>query len=119
MADNSMNLPNLTHDPACLDARITLALGTSPVLEIPEGFAARVAAKLPATASMNMAPRRHGRRAAIVCLAILLALIFLFACGPAMSPVWISIESIFCIQFALIAVCLAVRNLACCFDWLS
>jgi hypothetical protein len=108
MAENKMN-------PAwhaqSLDARILRALETAPRLEIPSDFAARVARQLPPLPVPILSPARYGYRAAVACLVVLLALILAFARrAMGTSVFWLSMESIFCVQFALVAVWLAVRN---------
>jgi hypothetical protein len=93
-----------------LDARITLALETAPQLMIPQDFAAKVAAQMPPLKPVTLTPRGYGRNAALISLAVLLALIFAFAHRTGASPLWTSVEWIFCAQFALVAVWLAVRQ---------
>ncbi len=94
-----------------LDARILRVLETPPRLEIPYDFAARVARQLPPRAAVILSPARYGYRAGVACLVVLLALILAFARrATGASVFWFSIESLFCAQFALVAVWLAVRN---------
>lgn len=93
-----------------LDAKIALALETPPRLEIPPDFAARVAAQMPPLTQVTLTPRGYGRIAAMICMAVLLALIFVFAHRAAASPLGTSMEWIFCAQFALVAVWLAVHR---------
>ena len=94
-----------------LDARIVRALKTAPQLDIPADFASRVARQLPPRPAAILSPARYGYRAAVACLVVLLALILALAPrGTGTSIFWISIESTFCAQFALVAVWLAVRN---------
>ena len=94
-----------------LDARILRALETAPRLESPSDFAARVARQLPPLPVPILSPARYGYRAAVACLVVLLALILAFARrAMGTSVFWLSMESIFCVQFALVAVWLAVRN---------
>jgi hypothetical protein len=94
-----------------LDARILRALETAPRLEIPSDFAARVARQLPPLPVPILSPARYGYRAAVACLVVLLALILAFARrAMGTSVFWLSMDSIFCVQFALVAVWLAVRN---------
>jgi hypothetical protein len=93
-----------------LDAKITLALETAPRPEIPPDFAARVAAQVPPLTAVTLTPRAYGRNAAIACMAVLLALIFVFAHRAGASPLWTWTEWTFCAQFALVAVWLAVRR---------
>jgi hypothetical protein len=116
MAEHSMNIPT---DPESklLDARITLALETPPQLVIPLDFAAKVAAQRPPLTPVTLTPRGYGRNAAIICMCVLLALIFAFARRAGASPLWTSMEWIFCVQFALVAVWLAVRHARPDFVW--
>jgi hypothetical protein len=108
MADDKMN--PASHAQA-LDAKILRALETAPRVEIPADFAARVARQLPPLAAPILSPARYGYRAGVVCLVVLLALILAFARrATGTSVFWLSIESLFCAQFALVAVWLAVRN---------
>ncbi len=108
MAEHSIN-PN-DSESKLLDARITLALETAPRPEIPLDFAARVAAQMPPLTPVTLTPRGYGRNAAILCMAVLLALIFVFAHRAGASPLWTWMEWTFCAQFALVAVWLAVRQ---------
>ena len=118
MAEHSMNptepesqlLEAQLREAEVLDARITFALEAAPQPEIPLDFAARVAAQVPAIRPMTLTPRGYGRNAAMLSLAVLLALIFVFAHRAGASPLWTTMEWIFCVQFALIAVWLAMRQ---------
>ena len=108
MAEDKMNPASHAQS---LDARILRALETAPRLEIPADFAARVARQLPPLPVLILSPARYGYRAAVACLVVLLALILAFARrAMGTSVFWLSMESIFCAQFALVAVWLAVRN---------
>ena len=98
-------------DRQSLEARITLALQTTPEISIPSDFAARVASQLPPLATASIRPRRYGRGVAMVCMGLLLALILVVArYATGTSLLWNSIEWIFCIQFALVAVWLTIRQ---------
>ena len=102
---------NPTSHPPSLDARIMLALEASPRVEIPADFAARLARHLPPRPTAILTPGRYGQRAAVASLLVLLALILAFAHrATASSVIWLSLESIFCAQFALVAVWLVARN---------
>jgi hypothetical protein len=91
-----------------LENRIILALEAAPRPEIPAGFAAKVSAQLPSRAAVVLTPGRYGQRAAFVCLVLLLPLMFAIAQrASGTSLYWLSIESIFCAQFVLLAVWLA------------
>lgn len=96
---------------ADLERRIVLALESAPRVEIPADFAARIARQLPARPAVVLTPGRYGQRAAVACLAVLLVLILALAHRAAGSSLyWFSIESIFCAQFALLAVWLVARG---------
>jgi hypothetical protein len=108
MAEDKMNPAWHAHS---LDERILRALETAPRLEIPSDFAARVVRQLPPRPAAILSPARYGYRAAVACLVVLLAVILALARrATGTSIFWISIEWIFCAQFALVAVWLAFRN---------
>jgi len=108
MAENKMNPPS---DPSPLEARIILALEKAPQPYIRSDFAARVAGQVPLRDTPIPTPRRYGHNAAVVCLGVLLALMLAFAHrATGTSLLWISIEWIFCVQFALLAVWLVTRD---------
>ncbi len=108
MAEDKMNPASRAQS---LDARILRVLETPPRLEIPSDFAARVARQLPPLPLPVLSPARYGYRAAVACLVVLLALILAFARrAMGTSVFWLSMESLFCVQFALVAVWLVVRN---------
>jgi len=115
MAEHSIN--PIDSESQLLDARITLILETPPQLVIPPDFAARVAAQMPPLTQVRLTPRGYGRNAAIISMCVLLALIFVFAHRAGASPLWTSMEWIFCVQFALVAVWLAVRKARPDFVW--
>jgi hypothetical protein len=122
MADDSMNPTDSESqliDAQLLDARITLALETAPRLDLPPDFAARVAGQVPPLVPVTLTPRRYARNAAILCMAVLLALIFVFAHRAGASALWNSMEWIFSAQFALVAVWLAARQGRPHFGWFS
>ncbi len=106
MAEDKMN----PHSDA-LERRIIQALETAPRAEIPAGFAARVVGQLPPLPTLVLTPGRYGLRAAVACLVVLVVLMLAFAHrATGSSPYWFSIESIFCAQFALLAVWLVARG---------
>jgi hypothetical protein len=106
MAEDKMNPAS-----QALERKIVMALEKAPHLVIPEGFAARVASALPAQPALLVTPARYGVRAGLACLVALMVLM-LAAAPRAMgsSVLWLSIESIFCAQFALLAVWLVARS---------
>jgi hypothetical protein len=103
MAERKMN-PEGPSDERWLDAKIAHALETAPAVEIPAGFAARIAAQVPPLETVALTPRHYGRNAAIVSVGVLLALIAVFAHrSMGSSLLWTSIEGVFCLQLALVA----------------
>jgi hypothetical protein len=93
-----------------VNARILLALQSAPRMDIPSGFAARVAGQLPAL-PVAVSRGRYGNRTALACLPALIALMLL--CAPmakGASLFWISLEWIFCLQLGVLAVWLAARK---------
>jgi len=107
---NPMDSESQLLEAQVIEKRITLALETAPKPEIPPNFAASLAAQVPAIRPVTLTPHGYGRNAAVVSMCVLLALIFAFAHRTGASPLWTSIEWIFCTQFALVAVWLAVRQ---------
>ncbi len=92
-----------------LNARVISALETVPRIEIPSGFAARVAGQAPVLPAVSTGG--YGNRAAVACLLALIGL--MLACAfkvTGNSVFWTSLEWIFCAQFGLLAVWLVVRN---------
>jgi len=106
MAKDEMNL----HSEA-LERKILLALETAPRVDVPEGFAARIARQLPPQPAVVLTPARYGLRAAVACVAVLIALMLVSApLAMGNSTLWLSLESIFCAQFGLLAVWLVARR---------
>jgi hypothetical protein len=94
-----------------LERRILVALETAPQPEIPADFAARIARRLLPRPALVLTPKRNGQRAAMACLIVLLGLVLAFAHrATGTSLYWFSLESIFCAQFALLAVWLVARS---------
>jgi hypothetical protein len=113
MAEHSINPTDSESqmlDAQLIEKRITLALETAPRPEIPQDFATRVAAQMPPLTPVSLTPRGYGRNAAMICMGVLLALILVIAHRAGASPLWTWMEWIFCAQFALVAVWLAVRH---------
>jgi hypothetical protein len=134
MAGHPMNSPRdfaaekSADEGALLDAGITRALASAPSFVIPVDFAARVAAVAGADSATQpmqlknipLRARQYGRYAGMASLCVLLAMIVACAHRAAgNSPLWISAEIVFCIEFALIAVWLVTRDLQRYFFWPS
>jgi hypothetical protein len=110
MAEDKMK-PGANFALDLLERRILLALETAPQPEIPADFATRVARRLPPRPVVVLTPKRNGQRAAVACLIVLLGLMLAFAHrATGASLYWFSLESIFCAQFALLAVWLVARR---------
>lgn len=98
-------------DSSLLDTKILAALETSPRVEIPPGFAARVAGQMPERPPLVLTPRRYSTVAAAACVLVVFALMVAFAFGSrADSPSTVIIESILCLQFVLLTVWILARN---------
>ena len=97
---------------SALEEQIVQALERRPRVEIPADFAARIARDLPPMhGGLTLTPRRYGYVAAAACLVVLIALMVVFAHRLTFaSQYWIWVESTFCVQFALLAVWMVVRN---------
>ncbi len=110
MAERTINSEGLS-DERSLDAKIAHALETAPEVEIPPGFAARIASQVSPLETVAFTPRHFGRNAAIVSVGVLLALIVVFAQrSTGSSLLWSSVEWIFCVQLALVAFWLTART---------
>jgi hypothetical protein len=108
MVKGKMKFPS---DSTSLDARILRALETAPHVQIPEGFAARVAGRVPPRPSLVLTSRRYGHLSAVLCVLVLIGLMLTFAHRAAGSSLyWFSIESIISAQFVLLTVWLVARN---------
>jgi hypothetical protein len=104
MAENKMSTE-------ALERKIVSRLETAPRFEIPSDFAAKVASALPVRPALRLTPTHYGARAALVCAVVLMALMLAVAAtAHSTSLYWLSIESIFCTQFVLLAVWLVVRR---------
>jgi hypothetical protein len=87
-----------------LDQRIVRALETAPEVQVPSGFAARVASQLPARRPVSLTPTHYGRNAMLAGIAATLAaLVFLalHSTGPATFGL---LESLLFAQFIALAV---------------
>jgi hypothetical protein len=94
-----------------LDAQITMALEAAPRLSVPADFATRVAAKMPLRPRATLTPTHYGAGAAFACLVALMVLMVGFAPMLAQgSGHWVSIQTMFCLQFLVLAVWLVARR---------
>jgi hypothetical protein len=114
MAKHMMNFPQDE-----LEASIVRALETAPDPAVPANFAAKLVVQLPPVTVAPVAVRHYGRIAAIACCAVLLGLLFALARDPHASPAGLAAEAILGLQFVLLVVWLAVRDLGSYFRWLA
>ena len=106
--------PELAQAARELDARIVAALERAPHAQVPEGFAARVAARLPARRvsayrQVRLKATRYGVTAAAACLIVLaVAMLGLAPRTQIDGPFWKAMEWTLCAQFCLLAAWLGV-----------
>jgi hypothetical protein len=94
-----------------LERRIVSRLEAAPRFEISPDFARKIASALPAQPVIRLTPTHYGARAALLCAVVLMVLMLAMAARVhANSLYWLSIESIFCTQFVLLAVWLVARR---------
>ena len=84
-----------------LDARLVRALEARPMVTIPEGFAARVAAQVPARregvrlavrGDVALTPRHYGRNAMVTCMVVLgVALLVAFSMNGVAVPMMVQV----------------------------
>ena len=88
-----------------MDARLVRALEAPPAVEIPAGFAARVAAQVPARRPVLLTPRHYGRNAVVACLVVLAgALLALALRGAGSTVVGVAVEWFVCAMFVTLAI---------------
>ena len=106
-----MNVPNATNTnamDAALDRRVARALERAPGVEIPAGFASRVAGQLPVRRAVAVTPARYGFIAMRTCVAALLAALVVLAMRAAdRTAIGVTLEWILCAQFIALAIWLA------------
>jgi hypothetical protein len=103
---------NFTVKEQALERKITRALEQAPELHIPDDFAAKLASQRPPLPAAPLTPPCYGRNVAIVCMAVLLVTMLVFARHLASrSLLWTSLEWILCAQFIGLAFWLMARNL--------
>jgi hypothetical protein len=93
-----------------LDRRVVRALEVAPEMQVPAGFAARVASRLPVRHAGSATPTYYGRNAMWACSVILLAA--LLALAPregAHSALGLAIEWLLCAQLIAFTLWLSIR----------
>jgi hypothetical protein len=92
-----------------MDARLVRALEARPAVEIPAGFAARVAGQLPERRSVSLTPRHYGRNAMVVCMVVLgVVLLGLALDHTGGTTLGVALEWFICAQFVALAMWLGV-----------
>jgi hypothetical protein len=115
MADHPMNF---AADERSLERDITRVLERAPEIHIPDGFAARVANQMPPVPAATLTPTRYGRKMGIVCMAVLMVILLVFAHHLASpSLLWTSLECILSVQFVGLAFWLVAGKLGPVFHW--
>jgi hypothetical protein len=104
---NSMDPPSEQ-----IDARIVAALERAPEVRIPEGFAASVAARVPA-AQESLSPHtyaiRYGKAAMVACMVLCAAAMLLLAPRATGHAIfWMSLEWVLCAEFCVLAASLGM-----------
>ena len=90
-----------------LDQRIAGVLEAAPRPQIAADFAARVAARLPATRPMSLTPTHYGRYAMMIGIVVILAALLIIAQHSA-DPAFGLLESLLFAQFIALALWLTV-----------
>jgi hypothetical protein len=104
-----------------LDARLVRALEARPMVTIPEGFAARVVAQVPARregvrlavrGDVALTPRHYGRNAMVTCMVVLgVALLVAFSMNGVAVPMMVQVTVwILYAQFLGLVVWFGVRG---------
>jgi hypothetical protein len=88
-----------------MDARLVRALEARPAVEIHAGFAARVAARVPARRPVLLTPRHYGRNAVVACLAVLAVVLLALALrGANGTALGVAVEWFVCAMFVTLAI---------------
>jgi hypothetical protein len=91
-----------------LDERIDRALETVPEIHVPSDFAARVAARLPASRPASLTPTHYGKRAMLIALVVTLGALLVLATQTRGQASFGLVESLLFAQFLALAVWLSV-----------
>jgi len=92
-----------------MDARLVRALEARPAVEIPAGFAARVAGQLPERRSVSLTPTYYGRNVMVACMVVLgVALLGLALDRTGGTTLGVALEWFVCAQFVALAMWLGV-----------
>jgi len=87
-----------------MDARLTRALERTPAVEVPAGFAARVAAQVPVRRAVAVVPARYGLLAARIGMGVLLAALVVVAKRTTgHSVLGMAVEWLLCAELAGLA----------------
>jgi hypothetical protein len=100
-------------DARALDERAVRVLERVPdaTVSIPAGFAARVAAQVPASRPVSLTPTHNGRRVMVVCGVVLMVALLALAFGHTERTVFgLAVEWFLYAQFLVLAVWLGTRS---------
>lgn len=98
MQDDRMN------DGDSMDERLTRALERKPAVDVPAGFAARVAAQVPQRRPVAVQPARYGLLAARIGMGVLLLALIMAAMHSAGRTVFgVAVEWVLCAELAALA----------------
>jgi hypothetical protein len=105
MRDESLNPEDLSQSAMeALDQRIVRALETAPEPQIPAGFAARVASRLPARRPVSLTPTHYGQNAMLLGIVVILAALVVLALHSTGHATFGLLESLLFAQFIAFAV---------------
>ena len=100
-----MNPMDETGAAEAVDRRVARALGRMPLVNIPEGFAARVAGQVPASGPVSVAPARYGLIAMRGGMAVLLlALAAMATSSTGWTAIGVTVEWMLCAQLVALAI---------------
>jgi hypothetical protein len=109
MHDEPLNPDNLSQSASeHLDQRIVRALEAAPAPQIPAGFAARVASRLPASRPVSLTPTYYGQNALLLGVVATLVALLVLALHSTGHVAFGLLESILSAQFIALAVWLSV-----------
>jgi hypothetical protein len=111
MREEWMNEEN-TPDADEMEQRLIRALETRPAVQIPAGFAARIASQLPARRPIAVTPTHYGRKVMVICMVVLgVALLAAFALQGMVVPPVVQVTGwILYVQFLALVVWFGMRG---------
>jgi hypothetical protein len=98
-------MSNADHTTDAIEMRLVRALETKPEVRVPDGFAARVAGRVPARVAEPATPARYGVLAMRMAMAVLVvALVAVALRSAGHSAIGVAVEWILCGQLAALAI---------------